>query len=142
MRSGSGAPPAGHTTWPWSRRPRHLAHGQLTRRACTEKVLTWPSSQVTVTPRSRSMSTWRGVMASGAVVTSRPSHMTGRAPLPGIVGHVATSGPDLDAARSLVVERNLVAVAFEHLTVDAFMTLPFEALGPTKAALKRFFSAG
>jgi hypothetical protein len=55
---------------------------------------------------------------------------------------VATSGPDLDAARSLVVERNLVAAAFEHLTVEAFMTLPFEALGPTKAALKRFFSAG
>jgi len=39
-----------------------------------------------------------------------------------------------------VVERDLMRSAFEHLTVDAFMTLPFEALGPTKALLKRFFS--
>lgn len=51
-----------------------------------------------------------------------------------------SSGPAVDAARRLVVERNLVRAAFEHLTVDAFLTLPFEALGPTKAALKRFFS--
>ena len=54
---------------------------------------------------------------------------------------MATTGPALDAARRLVVERNLVRAAFEHLTVDAFMNLPFEALGPTKASLKRFFSA-
>ncbi len=39
-----------------------------------------------------------------------------------------------------MVERDLVRNAFDHLTVDAFMTLPFEALGPTKALLKRFFS--
>ncbi len=51
-----------------------------------------------------------------------------------------TSGTASDAARRLVVERDLVRAAFEHLTVDAFMTLPFEALGPTKALLKRFFS--
>ncbi|MGI9022541.1 MAG: HEAT repeat domain-containing protein [Acidimicrobiales bacterium] len=44
------------------------------------------------------------------------------------------------SARRLVVERDLVRAAFEHLTFDAFMTLPFEALGPTKALLRRFFS--
>lgn len=54
---------------------------------------------------------------------------------------VPTPGPALDAARRLVVERDLVHVAFDHLTVDAFMALPFEALGPTKALLKRFFSS-
>ena len=54
---------------------------------------------------------------------------------------MATSGVDLDEARRLVVERGLARAAFEHLTVDAFLTLPFEALGPTKALLKRFFSA-
>jgi len=48
--------------------------------------------------------------------------------------------PERDAARALVVERDLVRSAFEHLTVDAFMALPFEAVGPTKALLKRFFS--
>ena len=53
---------------------------------------------------------------------------------------VPTSGPGSDAARRLVVERDLVRAAFQHLTVDAFMALPFEALGPTKTLLKRFFS--
>jgi hypothetical protein len=53
---------------------------------------------------------------------------------------VASPEPDLDPARRLIVERNLVRAAFEHLTVDAFMSLPFEALAPTKALLKRFFS--
>ena len=47
--------------------------------------------------------------------------------------------PGGDAARRLVVERNLAAVAFGHLS-DAFTALPFEALGPTKALLKRFLS--
>lgn len=51
-----------------------------------------------------------------------------------------TTGPALDAARRLVVERNLVRAAFDHLT-DAFRALPFEALGPTKTVLKRFFSS-
>ncbi len=51
-----------------------------------------------------------------------------------------TSGADLDEARRLVVERGLARAAFGHLTVDAFLTLPFEALAPTKALLKRFFS--
>ena len=46
-----------------------------------------------------------------------------------------------DAALRLVVERNLVAVAFGHLT-EAFMTLPFESLGPVKTLLKRHLSAG
>ena len=45
-----------------------------------------------------------------------------------------------DLSRRLVVERGLVRAAFDHLTADAFMTLPFDALGPTKALLKRFFS--
>jgi Scaffold protein Nfu/NifU N terminal/HEAT repeats len=53
---------------------------------------------------------------------------------------VANTGPALDAARRLVVERNLVRAAFEHLTVDALMAVPFEALGPVKTLLKRFFS--
>ena len=51
------------------------------------------------------------------------------------------SGADLDEARRLVVERSLVRAAFDLITVDAMMALPFEALGPTKALLKRFFSA-
>jgi hypothetical protein len=46
-----------------------------------------------------------------------------------------------DAARRLVVERNLVAAAFAHLT-DAFTSLPFESLGPVKTLLKRFLSTG
>ena len=46
-----------------------------------------------------------------------------------------------DAARRLVVERNLVGAAFGHLT-EAFMTLPFESLGPVKTLLKRYLSAG
>ncbi|MGH9188863.1 MAG: HEAT repeat domain-containing protein [Acidimicrobiales bacterium] len=45
-----------------------------------------------------------------------------------------------DAARRLVVERNLVRAAFDHLTRDAVTSLPFEVLGPTKALLKRFLS--
>lgn len=46
-----------------------------------------------------------------------------------------------DAARRLVVERNLVAAAFGRLT-EAFMTLPFESLGPVKTLLKRYLSTG
>jgi len=46
-----------------------------------------------------------------------------------------------DSARTLVVERNLAAGAFGHLT-EAFMVLPFEALGPVKTLLKRYLSAG
>ncbi len=45
------------------------------------------------------------------------------------------------AARRLVVERNLVAAAFAHLT-DAFTSLPFESLGPVKTLLKRYLSTG
>jgi hypothetical protein len=54
---------------------------------------------------------------------------------------VSTSWPAEDAARRLVVERNLAPVAFGHLTTDAFMNLPFEALAPTKTLLKRYFSS-
>ena len=50
------------------------------------------------------------------------------------------AGDALEAARRRVVERNLVPAAFKHLTVDAFTALPFDALGPTKVLLKRFFS--
>ncbi|MDQ4070505.1 MAG: NifU N-terminal domain-containing protein, partial [Actinomycetota bacterium] len=46
-----------------------------------------------------------------------------------------------DAARRLVVERNLVAAAFAHLT-DAFTALPFESLGRVKTLLKRYLSTG
>ena len=53
---------------------------------------------------------------------------------------MANAGPALDAARRRVVERNLVRAAFEHLTVDALMAVPFESLGPVKTLLKRFFS--
>ncbi|MEA2825630.1 MAG: hypothetical protein QOG43_69 [Actinomycetota bacterium] len=53
---------------------------------------------------------------------------------------MAPSGSDLEVARRLVAERGLAGAAFGHLTVDAFLTLPLEALGPTKALLKRFFS--
>ena len=48
---------------------------------------------------------------------------------------------DHDAARRLVVDRGLVAVAFGHLT-DAFTALPFAALGPVKTLLKRYLSTG
>ena len=51
-----------------------------------------------------------------------------------------STGPAVDAARRLVVERDLVRAAFDHLT-DALRALPFEALGPTKTLLKRFFSS-
>ena len=46
-----------------------------------------------------------------------------------------------DSARALVVERNLAGAAFAHLT-EAFMALPFEALGPVKTLLKRYLSTG
>lgn len=41
----------------------------------------------------------------------------------------------------LVTERNLAGAVFGHLT-EAFMALPFEALGPVKTLLKRYLSAG
>ncbi len=44
-------------------------------------------------------------------------------------------------ARDVVVERNLAGAAFTHLT-EAVMALPFESLGPVKALLKRYLSAG
>src|SRR5437764_11781706 len=56
-----------------------------------------------------------------------------------IVLGVPPTGPGRDA-RYLVVERNLVRRAFGHLTTDAFLSLPFESLGPTKTLLKRYFS--
>jgi hypothetical protein len=46
-----------------------------------------------------------------------------------------------DAARRQVVERDLVAAAFGHLT-EAMLDLPFESLGPVKTLLKCFLSTG
>lgn len=43
--------------------------------------------------------------------------------------------------RRLVAARGLVGAAVAALTRDALSELPFEALAPTKALLKRFFSA-
>jgi hypothetical protein len=48
-------------------------------------------------------------------------------------------GPELDAARLRVVERGLTPDAIRELT-PVVSALPFEALGPVKQALKRFFS--
>jgi hypothetical protein len=48
---------------------------------------------------------------------------------------------EVEVARRLVVQRKLMSVAFEHLTVDVLVTLPFDAWGPTKALVRRFFSA-
>ena len=46
---------------------------------------------------------------------------------------------DRDATRRLVAERGLAAPAFGHLT-EAFLDLPFEALGPVKSLLRRYLS--
>jgi hypothetical protein len=43
-------------------------------------------------------------------------------------------------ARSLLVERGLAGAAFAALVADALGGLPFEAMAPTKALLKRYFS--
>jgi hypothetical protein len=48
-------------------------------------------------------------------------------------------GPELDAARSRVVEDGLTPDAIQELT-PVVSALPFEALGPVKQSLKRFFS--
>lgn len=48
-------------------------------------------------------------------------------------------GPELDAARLRVVERGLTPDAIRELT-PVVSALPFEALGPVKQSLKRFFS--
>jgi hypothetical protein len=52
---------------------------------------------------------------------------------------VTEVGPDLDAARSRVVERGLTADAIRELT-PVVSALPLEALGPVKQLLKQFFS--
>ena len=44
--------------------------------------------------------------------------------------------------RTAVADHGLVADASAHLASEVAMHLPFEALGPFKTALKRFFSAG
>lgn len=48
--------------------------------------------------------------------------------------------PDLDTTRRVIAARELVATASAYLTADVAMTLPFEALSPFKALIKRFFS--
>lgn len=45
-----------------------------------------------------------------------------------------------DASRAAVADEGLVAVASQHLTDEVAVHLPFEALGPFKTALKKFFS--
>ncbi|NQV08188.1 HEAT repeat domain-containing protein [bacterium] len=45
-----------------------------------------------------------------------------------------------DAARRAVAHRGLIGAASAHLTETLAMRLPFEALGPFKNSLKRFFS--
>lgn len=47
---------------------------------------------------------------------------------------------DLDATRAAIASRDLVATASGYLTSDVAMRLPFEALGPYKQLLLRFFS--
>ena len=49
---------------------------------------------------------------------------------------------DLDATRAAIVSRGLVATASGYLTSDVAMQIPFEALGPFKDLLKKYFSAG
>jgi len=55
--------------------------------------------------------------------------------------YVETRPDDLDVTRSVIAARDLTATASGYLTTDVAMGLPFEALGPFKTALKRFFSA-
>jgi hypothetical protein len=47
---------------------------------------------------------------------------------------------DLDATRQTVAARDLIATASAYLTSDIALSLPFEALVPFKALLRRFFS--
>ena len=47
---------------------------------------------------------------------------------------------DLEATRRTIVARELVATASAYLTADIAMDIPFEALVPFKAHLRRFFS--
>jgi len=47
---------------------------------------------------------------------------------------------EFDSSRAAVADKGLVGVASEHLTREVAVHLPFESLGPFKAALKRFFS--
>ena len=86
---------------------------------------TWASAAATPASMRRSASlTWRvGGDATPCMI-----------PCPGTVGQM-----EQDAGRRLVVERDLVAAAFGHLT-EAMMALPFESLGPVKTLLKRYLS--
>jgi len=52
---------------------------------------------------------------------------------------MSAPGPDLDAARTQVVERGLTATAIATLT-ETVRGLPLDALAPVKQLLKRFFS--
>ncbi len=51
------------------------------------------------------------------------------------------SPSDLDQTRRVIASRELTATASGYLTTDVALSLPFEALGPFKNLLKRFFSA-
>jgi len=52
----------------------------------------------------------------------------------------STPPDDLDATRAAITARGLVPTASGYLTADVAMSLPFEALGPFKTLLLRFFS--
>jgi hypothetical protein len=54
---------------------------------------------------------------------------------------MTTPPDDLDATRAAVTARELVVTASGYLTGDVAMSLPFEALGPFKTLLLRFFSS-
>lgn len=69
---------------------------------------------------------------------SRPSACPGRHPRRATAVHGDTGQVD---ARTLAAERGLVPRAVAALTSRALGALAFEALGPTKGLLKRFFSA-
>lgn len=53
----------------------------------------------------------------------------------------ASEQADLDATRAAIADRALIATASAYLTTDVAMSLPFDALGPFKALLRRFFSS-
>ena len=60
LRAAAARPVRGHAGSPCSRRPRHSAHGQLTRSSSSPNTVSVPSAQRTVRPDVRSSSTRSG----------------------------------------------------------------------------------
>src|SRR5690349_15462388 len=71
--SGRGDAGFGHTGSPRSRRPRHSAHGQLTRSSSRPNVKVVPSSQRRVSACARSSATSAGAGVSGGSIVIGPS---------------------------------------------------------------------